>query len=97
MKYHYYKDLKKRIYIKRKELFKISSIFLIFSEQLSDLDRYKIYLKFFSSRKLNFELKNHCILTKNTKTVYRFTGLTRTNMKSLFENGFINGITHKSW
>lgn len=97
MKYHYFKDLKKRFIIKRKEILKISIKFLLVSEYLTNLDRYKIYLKFFCSKKLNFEVKNHCILTKNTKTVYRFTGLTRTNMKSLFENGFINGITQKSW
>lgn len=97
MKYHYYKDLKKRIDIKRKEIVKISSIFIIYSGNINDLDRYKIYLKFYTSRKLNFEVKNHCILTKNTKTVYRFTGLTRTNMKLLFESGFVNGMTQKSW
>ena len=81
MKSHYYKDLKKRFFIKKKEILKIVCIFLIFSKEISNILKYKIFLFFFFSKKLNinFEIKNHCILTKNTKTVNRFTSLTRTN------------------
>jgi hypothetical protein len=85
MKCHYFSDLKKRFFLKKKELLKISCVFLIFSKEISDLEKYKIYLNFFFSKKLNlnFELKNHCILTKNTRTVNRFTAITRSNVKHL--------------
>jgi hypothetical protein len=95
MKCHYFKDLKKRLFLKKKEMLKLVCIYLIFSKEISDINRYKIYMNFFFSKKLNinFELKNHCILTKNTKTVTRFTSLTRTNLKHLISWGFLNGIT----
>ena len=99
MKCHYFKDLKKRILLKKKEYLKIACLYLIFSKEISNLNRYKIYLNFFFSKKLNinFELKNHCILTKNTKTVNRFSGLTRTNFKHLINWGYMNGIRKWSW
>jgi len=87
MKSHYYKDLKKRLFLKKKEILKIVCIFLIFSKEIPNFDKYKIYLNFFFSKKLNlnFETKNHCILTKNTKTINRFTSLTRTNLKNMID------------
>jgi len=81
------------------EFFKIACLFLIFSKEISDIDRYKIYINFFFSKKknLNFELKNHCIITKNSKTVTRFSSLTRTNLKHLISWGLLNGIKKWSW
>jgi len=85
MKYHYLKDLKKRINIKKLELKKLICLYLIVCLKISDIERYKIYINYFFKKKiiLNFEKQNHCILTKNTKTVLRFTGLTRGNLKHL--------------
>lgn len=99
MKYHYFKDLKKRIILKKKEILKLVCIYLIFSKDLSNIHRYKIYINFFFSKKLNmsFELKNHCLLTKNSRAVNRFTSLTRSNLKHLINWGFINGIRKDSW
>jgi hypothetical protein len=94
MKCHYFKDLKKRFFLKKIEIIKIVCLFLIFSQEILDIERYKIYINFFFSKKLNinFELKNHCILTKNTKAVNRFTALTRSNLKHLINCGYINGV-----
>lgn len=99
MKYHYFKDLKKRIFLKKKEFSKLVCIYLIFSNEISDLNRYKIYINFFFSKKLNinFERKNHCLITKNTKSVNRFTQLTRSNLKHLIEWGLMTGICRNSW
>lgn len=99
MKSHYYKDLKKRVFIKKKELLKISCIFIIHSKEISNLLKYKIYLNFFFSKKLNlnFEFKNHCILTKDIKAVNRFTSLTRTNLKNILDWGYLNGLRKRSW
>jgi len=44
MKSHYYKDLKKRLFLKKKEILKIVCIFLIFSKEIPNFDKYKIYL-----------------------------------------------------
>lgn len=81
------------------EFFKIACLFLIFSKEISDIDRYKIYINFFFSKKrnINFEIKNHCIITKNSKTVTRFSSLTRTNLKHLISWGLLNGIKKWSW
>ena len=97
MKSHYYKDLKKRLNIKKKYLIKLICFFFICNNNLIQKEYSKILLKFFFFKKMNFELKNHCILTKNTKTVYRFSSLTRTNWKSLIEWGYLNGIHKYSW
>lgn len=99
MKCHYFKDLKKRLFLKKKEILKIVCIYLIFSKEISNLNRFKIFINFFFSKKLNinFELKNHCILTKNTKSVNRFSSLTRSNFKYLITWGYINGIRKWSW
>lgn len=99
MKCHYYKDVKKRYFLKKIEIKKLICIFLIFSKELSDIERYKIYINFFFSKKLNinFELKNHCILTRNTRAINRFTSLTRSNLKHLINWGYINGIRKWSW
>jgi hypothetical protein len=85
MKHHYFKDIKKRCMLQKIEFFKIACLFLIFSKEISDMDRYKIYINFFFSKKkfINFELNNHCILTKNSNAVTRFSSLTRTNLKHL--------------
>ena len=85
MKCHYYKDLKKRCLLKKLEIKKLIFLFLIFSNKISNIERYKIYINFFFSKKLNinFELKNHCILTKNCKVVTRFSSVTRSNLKYL--------------
>jgi len=87
MKSNYFLDVKKRIFLKKKEFLKLVCLYLIFSNEITNLNKYKIYLNFFFSKKLNlnFEVKNHCILTKNTKTVNRFTSLTRTNLKNILE------------
>ena len=81
------------------EFFKIACLLLIFSKEISDIDRYKIYINFFFSKKksINFELKNHCIITRNSKTVTRFSSLTRTNLKHLISWGLLNGIKKWSW
>lgn len=81
------------------EFFKIACLFLIFSKEISDMDRYKIYINFFFSKKknINFEIKNHCIITRNSKTVTRFSSLTRTNLKHLISWGLLNGIKKWSW
>jgi len=94
MKSHYFLDLKKRLYLKKKEIIKLVYLYLIYSKEISNLNRYKLYLYFFFSRKLkkNFEITNHCILTKNNKAVNRFTGLTRSNLKYLINWGYLNGI-----
>lgn len=99
MKYHYLKDIKKRGFLKRIEIVKLVCLFLIFSKEILDIERYKIYINFFFSKKLNinFELKNHCILTKNTKAVTRFSSLTRSNFKHLINWGYINGVRKWSW
>ena len=89
MKVDYLKDKKKRFILKKIEFTKLACLFLIFSNEISNLGRYKIYINFFFSKKihLNFELKNHCILTKNTKTVTRFSSITRSNLKHLISWG----------
>ena len=81
------------------EFFKIACLFLIFSKEISDIDRYKIYINFFFSKKknINFEVKNHCIITKNSKAVTRFSSLTRSNLKHLISWGLLNGIKKWSW
>jgi ribosomal protein S14 len=98
MKSHYLKDLKKRFFVKRLEYTKLVCNFLIYSNFISNLDRYKIFFNFYFSKKIkkNFELNNHCILTKNTKAVNRFSSLTRSNFKNLISCGFLNGITKYS-
>jgi len=85
MKCHYFKDLKKRNSIKKIELKKLICLYLIFCNKILMLEKSKIYINLFFSKKIkiNFELKNHCILTKNTRTVNRFSGLTRSNLKHL--------------
>jgi len=85
MKCHYFKDIKKRYLLKGIEFKKLVNLFLIFSKEISNVERYQLYMYFFFSKKIhiNFELKNHCILTKNTKTVTRFSSLTRSNLKHL--------------
>jgi hypothetical protein len=85
MKHHYFKDIKKRLVLHNLEFAKIACLFLIFSKEISNIERYKIYMNFFFSKKkkINFELKNHCIITKNSKAVTRFSSLTRTNLKHL--------------
>jgi len=85
MKCHYFKDVKKRCVLKNIEFIKLVCLFLVFSKEISDIDRYKIYINFFFSKKLNinFEVKNHCVLTRNTKTVTRFSSITRSNLKHL--------------
>jgi hypothetical protein len=85
MKHHYFKDIKKRCALQKIEFFKIACLFLIFSKEISCIEKYKIYINFFFSKKkfINFEIKNHCILTKNSKTVTRFSSLSRTNLKHL--------------
>ncbi len=99
MKCHYFKDIKKRCLLKRFEITKLVCLFLEFSKEISDVERYKIYINFFFSKKLNmnFELKNHCILTRNTKTVTRFSSLTRSNLKHLISWGLLNGVRKWSW
>ena len=99
MKVDYLKDKKKRFILKKIEFTKLACLFLIFSNEISNLGRYKIYINFFFSKKihLNFELKNHCILTKNTKTVTRFSSITRSNLKHLISWGYLNGIRKWSW
>jgi hypothetical protein len=99
MKCHYLKDFKKRIFLKRIELKKLICLYLIFCNKISILEKYKLYINFFFSKKIkiNFELKNHCILTKNTKTVNRFSSLTRSNLKHLINWGMLNGIRKISW
>ena len=99
MKSHYFKDVKKRCFLKKLEINKLICLFLIFSKEISNLERYKIYINFFFSKKLNinFELKNHCILTKNTKAVNRFSSLTRSNLKHLITWGLVNGMRKWSW
>jgi hypothetical protein len=94
MKYHYLKDIKKRFFLKKIEIIKLVCLFLIYSKEILDIDRYKIYINFFFSKKLNinFELKNHCVLTKNTKAVNRFSSLTRSNFKHLINLGYFNGM-----
>jgi len=99
MKYHYIKDLKKRIFLKRIELKKLICLYLIFCNKISILEKYKLYINFFFSKKIkiNFELKNHCILTKNTRTVNRFSALTRSNLKHLISWGMLNGMRKIIW
>lgn len=99
MKCHYFKDIKKRYILKRIEFIKLACLFLVFSAEITDLERYKIYINFFFSKKLNinFELKNHCVLTRNTKAVTRFSSLTRSNLKHLVNWGLLNGIRKWSW
>lgn len=99
MKCHYFKDLKKRIFLKKIEIKKLICLYLIFCNKISILEKYKLYINFFFSKKIkiNFELKNHCILTKNTKTVNRFSSLTRSNLKHLISWGMLNGIRKISW
>ena len=93
MKCHYFKDVKKRCILKKLEFVKLVS------EKISNVERYKIYINFFFSKKLNvnFELKNHCVLTKNTKAVNRFSSLTRSNLKHLISWGMLNGIRKWTW
>ena len=99
MKCHYFKDVKKRCILKKLEFVKLVCLFLVFSAEISNVERYKIYINFFFSKKLNinFELKNHCILTKNTKAVNRFSSLTRSNLKHLINWGMLNGIRKWTW
>ena len=99
MKYHYLKDLKKRFLLKKKEVLKLVCIYLIFSHEISNINRYKIYMNFFFSKKLNisFELKNHCLITKNSRSVNRFTRITRSNLKHLIDWGHLNGFRKDSW
>ena len=99
MKHHYFKDIKKRCVLQKIEFFKIACLFLIFSKEMSYVEKYKIYINFFFSKKksINFELQNHCILTKNSKSITRFSSLTRTNLKHLIGWGLLNGIKKWSW
>lgn len=99
MKHHYFKDVKKRCLLKKIEFLKLACLFLIFSKEISNIERYKIYINFFFSKKkfINFELKNHCVLTRNSKTVTRFSSLTRSNLKHLISWGLLSGIKKWSW
>ena len=47
MKCHYFKDIKKRCLLKRFEITKLVCLFLVFSKEISDVERYKIYINFF--------------------------------------------------
>lgn len=99
MKYDYWNDLKKRIFFKKLEFFKLICVFLVCSNNIEDLDRYKIYINFIFNKKtyINFNLKNHCLLTRHSKVVTRFTSLTRSHLKMLTSWGYLNGLRKGSW
>lgn len=47
MKCHYFKDVKKRCILKKLEFVKLVCLFLVFSAEISNVERYKIYINFF--------------------------------------------------
>jgi ribosomal protein S14 len=42
-------------------------------------------------------IKNRCILTGRSRSVYRFMQLSRIQLRKWASNGFLTGITKKSW
>ena len=93
------KNIKQRYtfkYLEKKRL-----ILKIISKNLNiekDL-RWKLYQKwfFFNSNSSITRIKNLCILTGGSKSVYRLFKISRIQLRKLASEGFLPGVSKYSW
>jgi len=92
----YYKDLKKRSFLKKKELNILILKYLIKNGQIANKERY-LYILYLNQLNIKFFLNNHCLLTKNNISINRFSFLSRSNFKNLIHCGYFNNVRKSSW
>ena len=92
----YKKDLKKRKFHKKNELFqKIFKILFLYSHD--------IYLKLLINKKQKLKnsyktkIKNYCIISGRSRSIFKKLKVSRINLKILNNNGEIFGLKKITW
>jgi small subunit ribosomal protein S14 len=93
------KDNKQRYRFKAKEL-KINLYKFIFENPKVDKEeKHWVYFKFLKENPYSFTstlIKNRCVLTSRSRSVRRFTKLSRNQFKKLGSNGLLSGFSKSS-
>lgn len=98
-KNQYEKDKKRRLLFEKYEVKRVGLLSLRNNLDLDDDIRYKAQL-YLSSLPLNSSksrIKNRCIETKRSKSVYRDFGFSRIVLRDLCGKRFLPGIRKSSW
>lgn len=99
MKYLNFKDKKKRELVNKFEIEKIRVKSIIHNSKLPLSLRF-LYLQKLSNFPKNAScarIKNRCLVTCNSRSVYRFFRLNRSSLRELVGQNLINGIKKSSW
>lgn len=92
------KDLKKRKLYKQKEFYRSTLKSIIYDTRINEYVRYKAFLKLTKTKKNSVTfIKNRCIYTGRSRSVYRFFRISRILLKYLSSQGYLPGIQRASW
>jgi len=93
------RDLKRRFLFSKNELKRLELKSLIHDLNISKDMRY-IYITQLNNLPRNsskVRIKNRCILTGRSRSIYRFCGLSRIKFRELAAQGLLMGVTKSSW
>lgn len=92
-------DLKKRLYVFKYDFIRYKLKFIINNTQIHPAIRYKAQLKLNNLIKNSskIRLKNRCVLTGRSRSVYKHFKLSRIMFRELALKGLINGVRKASW
>jgi len=99
MKKRNIKDLKKRLFVYKYDYIRYKLKFIINNTQLHPAIRYKAQLKLSNLVKdsAKTRLKNRCILTGRSRSVYKKFKISRIIFRELALKGLLVGIRKASW
>jgi ribosomal protein S14 len=99
MKYLSYKDLTRRKLFKKNELEKIRLRAVCSNQKLASPIRFLYLQKLatFSKNSSLTRIKNRCIVTGRSQSVYKFFRLNRITLKEMISQNLINNVRKSSW
>jgi len=92
-------DLKKRLYVYKYDFIRYKLKFIINNTLLHPAIRYKAQLKLNNLIKnsIKIRLKNRCVLTGRSRSVYKKFKLSRIMFRELALKGLLTGVRKASW
>nr|YP_665656.1 ribosomal protein S14 [Nephroselmis olivacea]AAF03183.1 ribosomal protein S14 [Nephroselmis olivacea] len=93
------RDKKRRLLSKSYELLRMQYQSIIKNRSIPQDLRYSYILKLTQLPRNSsmIRLKNRCVITGRSKSVYRFCRLSRISFRELASKGLLMGITKSSW
>jgi len=99
MKYLKRKDIKRRNLYNKYEIKRKYLKYILYNNKLSTYIKQKAMylLNNFPKDSSKIRIKNRCVLTNRSKSVYRDFKISRIMLRNLANNGLLAGIVKSSW